>query len=351
MVGLNAEVLSINENEALFNVIGPTYGGNGTTTFLSPNLQSRVPMGTGQGPTSLWGLGQQTGAEYVYMTQAQMPAHQHTVPSLGTVTGFTGSNQSQNLMQPSMALQFLICTNGQIPSPSIQATNQMVGEIQMYAGTNLPGGWLPCDGRLMLVAGFPSLFGVISNWYGGDGVNTFALPDLRGRVPVGCTNGQPGAAYGAEQIVLTSANLPPHTHPVPAIDFDFWITSFGLSGSSAGFSADSDGDAAENGFEWATGTNPTDAQSFDRLTISSTRSNVLIGFPRNTNATDVVFTLLRSTNLAQGAWTAIATNTAGVWSPSAIVTENGSSNPVNVTISDAFTNAPAANYRLQIAWP
>jgi hypothetical protein len=88
------------------------------------------------------------------------------------------------------------------------------------------------------------------------------------------------------------------------------------------------------------------------LTISSARTNALIGFPRNTNATDVIFTLLRSTNLAQaGAWTAIATNTAGVWSPSAIVTETGSSNPVNVIISDALTNAASASYRLQINWP
>jgi microcystin-dependent protein len=352
MIVLNGQVLTIDENGPLFNVIGTTYGGDGTANFLAPNLQSRVPMGIGQGPTSLWALGQQTGVENVFLTQAQMPAHQHTVPSLGTVTGFTGSNQSQTLLQPSMALQFLICTNGQIPSPSIPATNQMLGEIQMYAGTNLPGGWLPCDGRLMQVAGSPSLFGVISNWYGGDGVTTFALPDLRGRVPVGSTNGQPGAAYGAEQTVLTVANLPPHTHPVPALDFDFWITSFGLSGNPAGFSADSDGDAAENGYEWATGTNPTNAQSRAPVTISSAGGKANIHFLRNTNAIDVVFTLLRSTNLANsGAWSAIATNTAGVWTSAATVTESGSTNPVNVTIPDALTNAASANYRLQITWP
>jgi hypothetical protein len=196
------------------------------------------------------------------------------------------------------------------------------------------------------------LFSVISNYYGGDGISTFALPDMRGRVPVGSTSGQPGAVYGAEQTVLTVANLPPHTHAVPSLDFDRWITSFGLSGAAAAFTADADSDAAENGYEWATGTNPTDAQSFDRLTINSSGNNVLIGFPRNTNATDVVFTLLRSTNLAQpGAWTAIATNTAGVWTPSAIVTESGSTSPVNVNISDALTNAASANYRLQITWP
>jgi microcystin-dependent protein len=309
-------------------------------------------MGIGQGPTSLWELGQQTGVEYGYMTQAQMPAHQHTVPSLGTLTGFSGSNQPQTLMQPSMAFKFLICTNGQIPSASIQATNQMLGEIQIYAGTNLPGGWLLCDGSLLQIADARSLFGVISNWFGGDGITTFAIPNMCGRVPVDTTNGQPGAAYGTEQIVFTASNLPPHTHSVPSQDFDFWITSFGLNGVEAGFNADADSDSAQNGFEWATGSNPTNAQSQVPLTISSAGGTANIQFPRNTNATDVVFTLLRRTNLAEsGAWTAIVTNTAGVWTPSAVVAESGSTNPVNVTISDALTNAASANYRLQITWP
>ena len=80
-----------------------------------------------------------------------------------------------------------------------------------------------------------------------------------------------------------------------------------MSGAAAGFNADADSDAAENGLEWATGTDPTNAQTFSCLAISSTRSNAVIGFPRNTNATDVIFTLLRSTNLTNtGVWTAIA---------------------------------------------
>jgi microcystin-dependent protein len=348
----NGQPLPINQNAALYSLLGTNYGGDGTATFNLPNLPSLLVVGTGQGPMTSWSLGQLTGAISTVMTTAQMPAHQHTVAATGSVTGFTGGNQPVNLIQPSMALQYLISTNGQIPSTTVQATNTMLGQVQLYAGTNLPGGWLPCDGRLLQIANARSLFGVISNWYGGDGLTTFALPNLCGRVPVGTTNGQPGATYGAEQTVLTVANLPPHTHTVPSLDFDRWITLFGLSGNAAGFTADADADQAENGYEWATGSNPTNAQSFDPLTINSSSNNVLIGFPRNTNATDVVFTLLRSTELTQPVvWTAIATNTAGVWTPSSIVTESGSTSPVNVTISDALTNAPAANYRLQITWP
>ena len=345
--------LTINQEQAMYALLGTNYGGNGQTIFELPNLQSRLPIGIGQGQLSLWSLGQQTGVEYLAITQAQMPAHQHTVPAFGTLTGFTGSNQPQTLMQPSMALQFLISTNGQVPSTTVEATNTMLGEIQLYAGTNLSVvGWLPCDGRLLPIAGSPALFGVISNYYGGDGITTFALPNLSGRAPVGSTNGQPGAAYGAEQTVLTVANLPPHTHTVPLPDFDRWITSFGLSGAVAGFTADADADNAGNGYEWATGTNPTNAQSIAPLTINLAGGKVSVGFPRNTNATDVVFTLLRSTNLANpGAWTGIATNLAGAWSPPAIVTETGAANPVNVTISPPLTNAPTANYRLQITWP
>ena len=84
----------------------------------------------------------------------------------------------------------------------------MVGEIEIYAGTNLSvTGWLPCDGRLMPIASNPTLFSVISNYYEcGDGETNFALPDLRGRTPVGSSTGQPGALYGAEQIVLTVEN-------------------------------------------------------------------------------------------------------------------------------------------------
>jgi microcystin-dependent protein len=349
---LSGLTLPVANNSALYSIFGMNYGGDGAAIFGLPDMQSRVPVGIGQGPLTFWSPGQQAGAEAALISLAQMPPHQHTVPALGTNTGMTGSNQPVGLIQPSLAFQFLISTNGQIPSTTAAATNKMVGEIQIYAGTNAPNGWLPCDGRLLQVSNASDLFSVISNYYGGDGISTFALPDMRGRVPVGSTSGQPGAVYGAEQTVLTVANLPPHTHAVPSLDFDRWITSFGLSGAAAAFTADADSDAAENGYEWATGTNPTDAQSFDRLTINSSGNNVLIGFPRNTNATDVVFTLLRSTNLAQpGAWTAIATNTAGVWTPSAIVTESGSTSPVNVNISDALTNAASANYRLQITWP
>ena len=76
----NGQILAISENEALFNLIGTTYGGDGVTTFALPNLQSRVPIHQGtdrQGTT--WVEGQISGTENVTLLTGQMPQHNHTV--------------------------------------------------------------------------------------------------------------------------------------------------------------------------------------------------------------------------------------------------------------------------------
>ena len=74
------QLLPISQNQALFSLLGTTYGGNGTTNFALPDLQGRVPMGWGTGsgltPRS---LGQAVGQEYVTLAQTQMPQHTHSV--------------------------------------------------------------------------------------------------------------------------------------------------------------------------------------------------------------------------------------------------------------------------------
>ena len=59
-----------------------------------------------------------------------------------------------------------------------------IGEIMLFTGNYAPAGWAPCDGQTMPIAEYDMLFNLIGTTYGGDGTNTFALPDLRGRVPV-----------------------------------------------------------------------------------------------------------------------------------------------------------------------
>jgi microcystin-dependent protein len=156
----NGQTLPIAQNTALFSLLGTTYGGNGQTTFALPNLQSRVPIHFGQGPgLSSYALGQQAGTENVTLTTGQMPAHNH--PLTGTVAvqanndntglvnnptskrlgasgnifsagtdelvnmaplasnlaiGSIGGSQPLSILQPYLALNFIIALQGIFPS-------------------------------------------------------------------------------------------------------------------------------------------------------------------------------------------------------------------------------------------
>lgn len=92
-----------------------------------------------------------------------------------------------------------------------------VGEIRMFAGNFAPAGWMFCDGSLLPISENETLFQLIGTTYGGDGQSTFALPDLRGRLPVHQGNGLILAETGgAEEITLTASQIPAHTHPMLA---------------------------------------------------------------------------------------------------------------------------------------
>jgi microcystin-dependent protein len=148
----NGQILPINQNEALFAILGTTYGGNGTTTFALPNLQSCVPIHQGQGPNlSPYVIGQIGGQENVTLTPAQMPTHTHpvqcntgggnqaspsgnypAVESTGTsldysnaspngtmnsaMLGTQGGSQSHPNIQPYVCVNFCIALAGVFPS-------------------------------------------------------------------------------------------------------------------------------------------------------------------------------------------------------------------------------------------
>jgi microcystin-dependent protein len=88
-----------------------------------------------------------------------------------------------------------------------------IGEIRMFGGTFAPLGWADCNGQLAVIAQNTALFALIGTTYGGDGQTTFALPDLRSRIPIGMQGGNIGADSGTETVTLTSATLPAHSHP------------------------------------------------------------------------------------------------------------------------------------------
>jgi microcystin-dependent protein len=154
----NGQTMNIAQNTALFSLIGTYYGGNGTTTFMLPNLQSRLPVHEGQGPgLSPYAIGQSGGAPNVTITSQTMPAHTHMLmatttqatantignavlpgqptagspPSLyvapGTpppvpevlasgVCGMAGGSQPHSNMMPSLCITFLIALQGIYPS-------------------------------------------------------------------------------------------------------------------------------------------------------------------------------------------------------------------------------------------
>ena len=154
----NGQILSIAQNSALFAILGTTYGGNGQTTFALPDLRSRIPVGTGQGPgLSPYQLGQVQGTESVTMTINNMPMHTHAITGsvripvndsnadadsptgayLGTPAesiysssqnSFAadpvstlantpiGGNIPFSIMQPVLAMNYIICLEGIFPS-------------------------------------------------------------------------------------------------------------------------------------------------------------------------------------------------------------------------------------------
>lgn len=89
-------------------------------------------------------------------------------------------------------------------------TEPFLGEIRRVAFGFVPKGWAPCDGRLLAIAQNQALFSLLGTSYGGNGVTSFGLPDLRGRSPLYAAN--PGEVGGTESVTLSPNQLPPHTH-------------------------------------------------------------------------------------------------------------------------------------------
>jgi len=92
-----------------------------------------------------------------------------------------------------------------------------VGEIRIFGGNFAPNGWMFCQGQLLPISEYETLFNLIGTTYGGDGQSTFALPDLRGRIPIhqggGFTLSETG---GVETVTLTISQIPAHNHGVLA---------------------------------------------------------------------------------------------------------------------------------------
>lgn len=244
-VSCDGQELSIATYSTLYSVIGTTYGGNGSSTFAVPDLRARTPLGSGDGPNlTPRTMGERGGQEAVTLTPSQMPPHRHDLRASGaeaaltgpeghtwgvspdgapyapptgsatlasTALGPAGHGEAHENRSPVMGLGFGVCHDGEYPGTDDGDTT--IGEIRLWAGPTPPDNWLVCDGTVLDIYGYEALFSLLGTTYGGDGMRNFRLPDLRGRVPVHVGAGRvAGQTGGAEQVTLTAAQIPPHSH-------------------------------------------------------------------------------------------------------------------------------------------
>lgn len=118
----------------------------------------------------------------------------------------------------------LLASRGVQASPlQTQGQEDYLGEIMLFAGNFVPQGYAACNGQVLPIAQYTALFSLLGTTYGGNGTSTFALPDLRSRIPVGYGQGTGLSAYqlgqvgGQESVTLTTNQLPAHTHQLQGI--------------------------------------------------------------------------------------------------------------------------------------
>ncbi|OZY84694.1 phage tail protein [Cellvibrio mixtus] len=119
-----------------------------------------------------------------------------------------------------------------------------IGEVRVFGGNFAPVNWHLCDGSLLPISQYEALFALIGTVYGGNGVNTFGIPDLRGRLPVGqgqglgLTNRIIGQSFGSESVSLVTNQLPAHNHAFNATT----DTAVAPSPANGVFATQTDGD-------------------------------------------------------------------------------------------------------------
>ena len=192
----DGHLIFINQNTALFSLLGTDFGGDGRLKFGVPNLYDRTLVGSGLGDGLSTDItrAQQFGADDLTLTQAQLPSP-------------FGGGQTFSNYQPSTGVNYLIQTGGGLAS---DGGVNFIGSIEAFAPGFTPVGYLPADGRLLNILDYPDLFQAIGTIYGGDGQTTFALPDLRGRDIIGASTDHPVGTYlGDDDPAVAAGNLPP----------------------------------------------------------------------------------------------------------------------------------------------
>ena len=252
----DGSLISISGNNALFVLIGTTYGGDGKINFALPDLRGRAPRHT----SSTKAPGTVSGEESVQLTPAELPAHTHTAqassapasladpnsallsaaaprgidaysapgpttPLAPNALSNSGADIPHENRQPFLAMNYRIAVQGTFPSPGSSSpfSDPFLGEIRLFACHQIPKGWLPCDGQSVDEYAQPPLYSLIGTTYGSQSSGHFNLPDLRGRLILGTGKGPSSSNYtlgqsgGQEAVTLDPTQIPSHTHqPIAA---------------------------------------------------------------------------------------------------------------------------------------
>jgi microcystin-dependent protein len=253
----DGQQLPISENEALFSLIGTTYGGDGDNTFAAPDLRGRAPVHVGTLANRSFKLADTGGQESVRLTVANLPSHSHPVKAIlqpattnaperalladtgksganayGTgnpieslspsTVGTAGASAPHDNVQPFLAVNFIISMVGTMPFGRGGADGPYVGEIRIFPYNFVPRGWAPCNGQLLPTSGNTALFSILKTYYGGNGQSSFGLPNLVASVPVGAGHGNGlsdrplGGSGGERAVQLTREALAVHGHRLMA---------------------------------------------------------------------------------------------------------------------------------------
>ena len=247
------------EHPALYAAIGETYGrGKGDGAFKLPDLRGRVAVGHGQGDgLGLYPLGQGGGHSQVKLEADQLGGHWHAIMAAsGTGTanqpagrvpaggraiydapaglvamapsaiGPAGGHGFHDNRQPYTTLNFMICVVGEDPGTTEDSDpRSFIGEVMIAAYDFEPQGWLACDGRKLAKRSNTALYAVVGDEFGPSGSEyapDFRIPDLRGRVALGCGAGPAGEIYrrgdtgGQWEVALDQDALAGHNHQLRA---------------------------------------------------------------------------------------------------------------------------------------
>ncbi len=227
------QLLPINQNQALFSLLGTQYGGNGQTNFQLPNLNGRQLTGSDDGT-----VGTLSGSATSSFLAQNYP------------TSIGGAALPLNEDGPSLEARYFIATQGIFPPRDGGGTSlAFLGSIVKAAYNGTPGGYLPCEGQLLSIAQNTALFSLLGTTYGGNGTTNFALPDLRGKTLIGTgTDPVSGITYGVGEIVgqngvtVTNANLPTNmggqgqliNNFEPSVAVNFYISPVGIFPNNGG---------------------------------------------------------------------------------------------------------------------